>query len=285
MAKMISGDRIVPVWLEALRHLERNRQRDRNLLLEIESPTTLTKSDRLVIELVNPALREHRNLNVLTVAGTIFPFGLYKKVGAKDLPDRFLAIMKRAKVKGSWGTYAMRLMSRPGKEVGKTINPLYEVVQKLKKASTDGVGYNSNYELGVHAPEDLVSEDIGCEVPLYSPADDCRLISNYPCLSHLTFKLIERDTLELTAIYRSHYYLERALGNLVGLAQLMRFVAVETGLKVGRLTCLSTDAHLDVKSWGGVVATRDLMKHLEGVAEAAPSPASSRQSNEACSEA
>jgi len=285
MTKMISGNRVVPVWLEALEHLERNHQRDRNLLLEIEAPAELTQSDRAVIDLVDPVLRARRGTSVLTVAGTIFPFGLYKKVGAKDLPARFLAIMKRAKVKGSWGTYAMRLMSRPGKTPGKPINPLYEVVRKLKKASTDGVGYNSNYELGVHSPDDLFSEDIGCEVPLYSPAEDHKLISNYPCLSHLTFKLVGRDTLELTAIYRSHYYLERALGNLVGLAQLMRFVAIETGLKVGRLTCLSSDAHLDANSWGGVTATRALMVRLKSVADAAAPSASSNQSSEACAEA
>lgn len=284
MAKVISGDRIVPVWLEAVEHLERNG-RTRNLLLEIESPAELTRADRAVVGLVDPVLREHCGTNVLTVAGTIFPFGLYKKVGAKDLPSRFVAIMGKAKVKGSWGTYAMRLMSRPGKKPKETINPLYEVVRKLKKASTDGVGYNSNYELGAHAPEDLFADDVGCEVPLYDPAQDRKLISNYPCLSHLTFKLIGRETVELTAIYRSHYYLERALGNLVGLSQLMRFVAIEAGLKSGRLTCLSTDAQLDTKSWGGVVATRALRARLKGVTESGAAPASTDQRSEACADA
>lgn len=280
MAKLISGDRIVPVWLEALEHLERNGQRCRNLLLEIELPGEVKKVDRAVIDLVDPQLAKHSNTSVTTVAGTIFPFGLYRRVGAKDLPARFLAIMARAKVKGHWGTYAMRLMSRPGKKAKESINPLYEVVRKLKKASTDGVGYNSNYELGVHATEDLFSEDIGCEVPLYSCADDCRKIGNYPCLSHLTFKLVDRKTIELTAIYRSHYYLQRALGNLVGLTHLMRFVAIETGLDVGRLTCISTDAHLDDDSWGGLVQTRALIAQIKATLNAELAP--KVQMSEAC---
>lgn len=263
MAKVISGDRIVPVWLQALEHLEHNDHRYRNLLLEIQFPELVTKADRMVFDLVDPILTAHSKTSIMTVAGTIFPFRLYRKTGAANLPARFFAIMSRAKVKGQWGTYAMRLMSRPGKNPKETINPLYEVVRKLKKASTDGNGYNSNYELGIHAPEDLLSEDIGCEVPLYSPAEDRSKIGNYPCLSHLTFKLVDRKTLELTAIYRSHYYLQRALGNLVGLAHLMRFVAIETGLEIGSLTCISTDAHLDDSSWGGMVQTRALMAQIK----------------------
>jgi uncharacterized protein (DUF3820 family) len=282
MAKIIPGDRIVPVWMAALDHLELSKGRYRNLLLEIESPEALTKADRAVIDLVDPVLHKYGETNVMTVAGTIFPFGLYKKAGPKDLPARFLAIMARAKVKGHWGTYAMRLMSRPGKKPRETINPLYEVVRKLKKASTDGVGYNSNYELGVHAPEDLFSEDIACEVPLYNPAEDRGKISNYPCLSHLTFKLVDRKELELTAIYRSHYYIQRALGNLIGLAQLMRFVALEAGLKVGRLTCISTDAHLDVQNWGGTVIARALVAQLKAAADAEPAPAPGDQMSEDC---
>ena len=282
MAKIIPGDRIVPVWMAALDHLELNDGRYRNLLLEIESPEALTQADRAVIGLIDPVLRQFGKTNVMTVAGTLFPHGLYKKAGAKDLPARFLAIMARAKVKGHWGTYAMRLMSRPGKKPRETINPLYEVVRKLKKASTDGVGYNSNYELGVHAPEDLFSDDIACEVPLYNPAEDRNRISNYPCLSHLTFKLVGRKELELTAIYRPHYYVQRALGNLIGLAQLMSFVAQEAGLKVGRLTCISTDAHLDVENWGGVVSARALVAQLKAAAVAEPAPAADGQINETC---
>jgi hypothetical protein len=282
MAKIVHGDRIVPVWMAALDHLEQHKGRYRNLLLEIETPDVVTKADRAVIDLVDPVLRRHGKTNVMTVAGTIFPFGLYRAVGAEALPAKFQAIMARAMVKGHWGTYAMRLMSRPGKKPGETINPLYEVVRKLKKASGDGVGYNSNYELGVHSPQDLFSEDIACEIPLYSPAEDRTNISKYPCLSHLTFKLIDRNVLELTAIYRSHYYLQRALGNLVGLTHLMRFVALEAGLKVGRLTCISTDAHLDVEFWGGAINTRAVMAQLKAAAGSEPAPAPSGQINEPC---
>jgi len=56
----------------------------------------------------------------------------------------------------------------------------------------------------------------------------------------------------LTAIYRSHYYVQKTLGNLLGLAQLHFFVANETGLQIGPLICHSTYATLEAepKTWG-----------------------------------
>jgi len=49
----------------------------------------------------------------------------------------------------------------------------------------------------------------------------------------------------LTAQYRNHYYVEKLLGNLIGLGRLMAFVAAETGTSVGALTVLSTHATID----------------------------------------
>jgi hypothetical protein len=54
------------------------------------------------------------------------------------------------------------------------------------------------------------------------------------------FKLLPSDRVMLTVLYRYHYYIEKALGNLLGLAQLLYFVAKETGLGVGPLLCHST---------------------------------------------
>jgi thymidylate synthase len=65
------------------------------------------------------------------------------------------------------------------------------------------------------------------------------------CLSHLSFKMVGPNRLDLTAMYRSHYYGERALGNLVGLSQLLNFVARESGTEPGTLSCLSTHALID----------------------------------------
>ena len=68
------------------------------------------------------------------------------------------------------------------------------------------------------------------------------------CLSFLSFHVVPGTprTLLLTAQYRNHYYIEKLLGNLIGLGRLMGFVAAETNSKVGSLTVLSTHAQIDL---------------------------------------
>jgi hypothetical protein len=268
MGQVFAEDRIVPTWLAAAKYLLKNGRRARNLVLEIDHPRLLTDEDRRAIAVVDATLRQHCDLSVLTVAGTIFPQGLYRKHGAAGLDKRYLKIMERAKEKGTWGTYAMRLMQRRGREFGETFNPLEQVIFKLKRASTPGQGkpYVSIYEAGVHLAEDLGGEPLlaACEVPTFDSSIDGSMVSNMPCLSHLTFKLSkETKSVDLTAIYRSHYYAQRALGNLVGLTHLLTFVAEQAGLNVGQLTCISTDATLDFQHWGGVPAGKAVLAEIE----------------------
>ncbi len=83
---------------------------------------------------------------------------------------------------------------------------------------------------------------------MFDPARD---VDNSPyggqCLSFLSFKVVPgaRKTLALTAMYRNHFYIEKLLGNLMGLGRLMAFVAHETGFQVGALTVVSTHAEID----------------------------------------
>lgn len=285
MGVIITGERIVPAWLAALAHLDQNGWRVRNMMVEIETPSIVTAADKHVVALVDAALRQRPKnpTSVITIAGTIFPQGLYKRHGAADLSNRFLMLMDKAKKPRTWGTYAMRLMARSGKKSGEIINPLQLVVSKLRLAAGPGNGFVSNYELGVHEVAELdENEPFLCDVPLYDPARDGAMIRNQPCLSHLSFKLIDKVELELTAIYRSHYYAERALGNFIGLCHLMNFVAAESGVRAGRLTCISTDARLDYESWGGSVsAGQEVMQRIRSAA-GSPIDDHDNQINETC---
>ena len=86
------------------------------------------------------------------------------------------------------------------------------------------------------------------ELSLFDPVRD---VDNSPyggqCLSFLSFKVVPgaQRTLTLTAMYRNHFYIEKLLGNLIGLGRLMAFVGRETGLHVGPLTVISTHAEID----------------------------------------
>lgn len=253
MAIPFQGERIVPVWLQAAQYLEKNRREGRNLILEISDPGKLTSDDRTKVTLVDNALRDHCDLSVKTVAATIFPQAMYLRHGRPNFYNEFRDRMARGKKKNTWGTYALRIFERRAKNPSETVNPIEQIIGKLVRATNGGHPYKAVYELGSVEPiEDLDPEgDFGCELPTFNVARDGDLVRNMPCLSHLSFKLTDHKQVDLTAIYRSHYYCQRALGNLIGLSQLLQFVAKESNLTPGTLTCISTHAVLDLKpSWG-----------------------------------
>ena len=263
-------ERIVPTWLAAARYLNVQRPRHaKNLLLEITHPLDLTEEDHAVMVRVDQALA-HKNLTLRTVAGTIFPIAMYQQYGRPGYYEKYKEMLKRGQKANSWGTYAHRMIERPGKELGTMINPLDYLVEKLaakgQPQPKDGrkVSFVATYELSVADPEeDLPPQvDAGGDVPTYDPAFDMREWLGLPCLSHLSFKRVPRGkghAVDMTAIYRAHHYCARALGNLIGLGQLLSFVAKESSLEVGTLSCLSTHAELDVKEWGGVGATNAVL--------------------------
>ena len=263
-------ERIVPTWFAAARHLnEAPHRQAKNLLLEMKNPLELTEADRQIMVRVDSALLA-KGLTLRTVAGTIFPIDMYRRFGRPDYYEKYKAMLERGKKKGTWGTYAARMIDRPGKEPGERINPLEMLVQRLRSEGQpqkkDGgeVSYASTYELGVsHPEEDLAGKgDAGGDVPTYNPALDGLRWLGLPCLSHLSFKRVPVDggyAVDLTAVYRSHHYCARALGNLIGLGQLLSFVATEADLVVGTLSCLSTHAELDVHEWGGVAVSNAIL--------------------------
>jgi thymidylate synthase len=122
---------------------------------------------------------------------------------------------------------------------GDARNQLWDIVERLKN---DDVRALNKFELS-----------------LFDPARD---VDNSPyggqCLSFMSFKVIPgtEKTLVLTALYRNHFYIEKLLGNLVGLGRLMDFVAHEAGLKVGALTVISTHAEVDRPRRNGKSASR-----------------------------
>lgn len=257
MAKIFEGDRIVPVWLAAMKYMDGNKREGRNLILEIANPTRIVPGDRNVLSIVDAALRqrsqdpEQPDLSVNTVAATIFPQAMYARYGRPAFYNAFTARMATAQKDNTWGTYALRIMKRRAKDPNAWVIPIEQVITKFIRATTDGKPYQAVYEVGVAEPaEDLDPADaFGCEVPTFDVKLDGNLVRNMPCLSHLSFKLTHRDQVDLTAIYRYHYYCQRGLGNLIGLSQLLQFVAKESNLKVGSLTCISTQAALDLESW------------------------------------
>lgn len=65
-----------------------------------------------------------------------------------------------------------------------------------------------------------------------------------PCWQYAQFIRNGDDVLSLSAVYRSHDYFQKALGNFLGLTRLLRFICEHSGMRPGTLTCLSTYASL-----------------------------------------
>jgi hypothetical protein len=259
--------RFVPTWAEAVKYLQANGRQATNLVLEITKPTLVTDADQQVLAAVDQQLRQNSaakpkdpDLTINTVAATIFPQGVYARHKPPQFYGKFKDLMKKGQKPHTWGTYAMRLMHRESSK-GHILNPLENVVAKLHKATHGGKAVKSNYEVGMHTCYADADFDAGAaEVPVTDPFRDTR-DRGIPCLSHLTFKLLD-DKVHLTAIYRTHFYCQRALGNLKGLAQLLNFVAAESEIDIGTLTCISTLACLDLESWTSAKNGADFLKNI-----------------------
>jgi hypothetical protein len=235
-------------WLKAAKYLAQHEDRTVfNLILGVHEPTVVTAEDFRVHDLVNTFLDYHGKQPLVTTAGTIFPGSLYLQGGAKAVFSEFPALYK--KFKTQWGTYAGRMFCPTITSKGNERAPLEVLIEKLKAQAARG-HMRAAYEVKVFDDSET------CELSTYEPESDCDMTRGQPCLTHLSFKLHPDLSVSLTALYRTHFYIQKTLGNLLGLGQLLSFVARESDLTVGTLVCHSTMGELDtvamkdgVKGW------------------------------------
>jgi len=213
-----------------------------NVVVDVDDPTKFDDRDNAVITLVDAFLRD-RDLNpISTVANTIFPSALYRKYGSPRFYGEYHTQVYDKLDPKQWGRYFGRI-TRHADGKGGTLNPLQELIDKLKTVMESAQQYKSVYELAV-----------------YDPLLDRNYRRGGQCLSFLSFKLHQDRGLMLTAMYRNHSYITRCLGNLIGLGMLQAFVAKEAGLTVGPLTCISTHAELDFGTGVKLTEARQLVK-------------------------
>jgi len=216
-------------WREAVRAVDgRQSHSAYNVIIDIVDPiahATLSDARVAVVE----AFLSDCDKSVETVANTIFPAGLYRRYGAPAFFEIFLNnVLKKVRRSERWSGYYFERMIQYTVAEGGARNQLWDIVERLKD---DDVRALNKFELS-----------------LFDPVRD---VDNSPyggqCLSFMSFKVIPgtQKTLALTVMYRNHFYIEKLLGNLIGLGRLMDFVAHEAGLNVGALTVISTHAEID----------------------------------------
>jgi hypothetical protein len=252
--QLIKGETSPHVWTEAVAYLATcPHHQDFDVFLNVEKPTVFTGADRTVYELVDSMLRNKGGSAVETVAETIFPMSDYRRNGAEGVyklyPERMQKI-RSVRTDRQWGTYALRLLEPRVDAKGRKYVPLKAVVEKIKKHGK----YKAAHELNLGHFED--------DIEIYDPATDRLRQYGGPCLSHLSFKVYD-GLIRLNATYRSHFYVQRLLGNLIGLGRMQVFIAKEANLAVGPLTINSTLARLDTgggKGDGGKWGEQDIKK-------------------------
>lgn len=162
-------------------------------------------------------------MSVFDVANTIFPHESHRW---RDTPDTFVGWYRQAydrlpRRPGGWGTYFQRL-TEPGGDGG---DQLRRTVSGLRSWGHAHHGaFVVHYQSSEHRPRPLGA----------------------PCLQYVQF-MADADRLSMTAVYRSHDYFAKALGNLVGLARLLKYICQKTNHTVGTLTCISTYAFLNCR--------------------------------------
>jgi hypothetical protein len=222
-------------WIAGVNYLLENGNKHQ-LILAIEQPAKVSNVEKTHHKKLDEIYIARGKQPVHTVAETIFPAWEYARVGRTGVfanyRDEYRALKPSS---GRWGSYIGR-MTQAGSDRapitdgdGSVRNPLDELVAKMAKSYHSPQKYPAMYELGI-----------------YSHAQDSKRYRNQPCMTHLSFKLVD-NKVHLAAMYRYHDYAYKVPGNLLGLARLQAFVAREVSpeLGVGRLVIDSTLAFLD----------------------------------------
>jgi hypothetical protein len=221
-------------WREAVRVVDaRPHHEAYNVIIDVEYPTANANRQDARVAVVDDFL-SGCDKSVETVANTIFPAGLYYRHGAPAFFDVFRErVLPKIRRNERWSGYYFERMIDYPVPAGEPRNQLWDIVERMR---SEHVRALNKYELS-----------------LFDPVRD---VDNSPyggqCLSFMSFKIIPgpERTLTLTAMYRNHFYIEKLLGNLIGLGRLMEFVGREANLRVGALTVISTHAQIDLPSRG-----------------------------------
>ena len=262
-------------WLQAASYLAKHGDTF-GLMLHIESPALFTKTDNAIISEVDAFLRQYKAFPISTVANTIFPSSLDDPDDRQQLYARYRRLYPKIKAAvPDWGRYFDRMTrwkpERPTKSKSTdasqpdNINQLEDLIENLLKYGPAG-------------DKDDVANMY--EMTLFNPEKDRKKYYGRQCLSFIELKPEFDDgvgRLHMMAVYRSHFYMSKTLGNLIGLSKLQQFIAREAKTAVGTLTIQSTHATLDggdrnekrcTQSWG-VTAAKALVKRCEVLASPA----------------
>jgi hypothetical protein len=210
-------------WLEAVKMVDGKPGHEaHNVIIDVENPVAGATLAHPIVRRVNDFLAI-RDKSVECIANTIFPQSLYQLHGMPQFIEVFnKQVLPKVRKNARWSGYYFERMTNE-------LDQLSGIVERMRDENNAS---RNKFEVALFDPKrDVDGSPYGGQ-----------------CLSLLSFHLLAGmpKTLLLTAQYRNHYYVEKLLGNLIGLGRLMAFVAKETKTQVGALTVVSTHAQIDL---------------------------------------
>jgi hypothetical protein len=242
-----------------------------NVMVTVEQPTAPDIAEvRSVLDSTLGARAQH---SVATVANTLFPSAFYADPGydwAPTLPEEaiealdasanalykeyieILPSLKRVKANQT-GTYFARMVSWPGK-TGDGTNQLADRIHYFRRSRLRGESTQNSSDIAISGDGEAASAGAGLQE--YAASDRRQL--GFPCLVHIDLSA-HNGVLSLTAVYRHWHLVTRGYGNMIGLAQLLQFLAQQTGYAVGELVVVAGYANAERGSYGGQSGINSLL--------------------------
>jgi len=220
-ARNVSGTTALDAWRQGVQMIL-NEGEACNLFTTVDQPTIF---DPAWLEAHSPRRRGLGKDNLREVIKTIFPYDLAQRLADRsDLYREYLRHHDRAmrfrRNRGKWGTYFERLVRFPDHP---DTNQLETVITKLRNWQT-----RSGASLVFH---------------LSTPARDTPRTRGSPCWQFGEIVWHSGNRLDLVVVYRNHDFLNKALGNFIGLGLLLNFICTASGRTPGRLLCHSVHAY------------------------------------------
>jgi hypothetical protein len=221
----IEGPDVVDAWVEAARAVAATGFSNDHISIVATGEWVETPARLRLLDAQADKVRTERPSSVASV---LCPTAVFSSQGTTEAKiSRGWNFLGRGRRKGlkfsGWrDTYFERLTGHralgpnqlePFKE-----NRLLHIIDKINL-------WNRNITSSLYAHTDL-------------PTDTLRT-RGAPCLQYVQFRVFDDTKIGITGLYRSHDYLSKALGNMIGLQRLARFVAQETGRNFGRVSVIS----------------------------------------------
>lgn len=223
MAAIVQGDTAAEAWKRGAHLLLSTPGHTlRTLITEIDRPTEMDAAWYTCFDPKRVGAADRMSV----VSKVLFP-DIPRRAGESRLAfyARCSSLLQRAIDKGSlrtsWGgTYFQRLISLDGSD-----NQIERAIRVLTQ-------WKARSETAIVAH-------------LSSPKIDGLRLRGSPCLQYIEILWGRDGKLDLVAVYRNHDFLNKTLGNFIGLGRLLQFIAHESGKHTGRVICHSVRAYTD----------------------------------------